>query len=250
MRGTPFAAAVLAAGVLLAGAGPALATGGGNDTSAKLRKAVSVDGIRLHQAAFNLAGIATGGNRLAGTRGYELSADYVALQARLAGLNVSRQDFEYDLYFLGDWKPPVLDVRRGKHYIPEIFGGAPGPRATSARMIDSASGDVTGAACGRPTSRCPPGGERVGLGVRGRGLRRHARRAPIVLMQRRRLRRASPKYLNAQAAGAGAIVYINEGSPGEHRTAGVRSPIRDHGAGADSSADGAGRGGRAPPLHS
>ena len=41
---------------------------------------------------------ATGGNRLAGTRGHELSADYVALQSRLAGLNVSRQDFDYDLF--------------------------------------------------------------------------------------------------------------------------------------------------------
>src|SRR6185503_19727032 len=85
-------AAVLAVGALLGGAGPALASGG-NVTSAKLRKAVTVEGIKLHEAAFNLAALATGGNRLAGTRGHELSADYVALQARLAGLNVSRQDF-------------------------------------------------------------------------------------------------------------------------------------------------------------
>jgi len=118
-------AAVLAAGALLGGAGPALATGGGNDTSAKLRKAVTVEGIKLHEAAFSVAALATGGNRLAGTKGHQLSADYVALQARLAGLNVSRQDFEYDLFALGDWKPPVLDVRRGKHYIPGIAGSIP-----------------------------------------------------------------------------------------------------------------------------
>ena len=90
-------AAALAAGVLFGGAAPALATGGGNDTSSKLRKAVTVDGIRVHQGAFNLAALATGGNRLAGTKGTSCSADYVALRAKLAGLNVSRQDFEYDL---------------------------------------------------------------------------------------------------------------------------------------------------------
>src|SRR3954453_13052555 len=119
MHGRSLATAALAAVALLGGSAPAVAAGG-NDTSAKLRKAVTVDGIKFHEAAFNVAALATGGNRLAGTRGHQLSADYVALASRLAGLNVSRQDFNYDLYLLGDWKPPVLDVRRGKHYIPGI----------------------------------------------------------------------------------------------------------------------------------
>src|SRR5262245_15188655 len=105
------AVAAVAVGV---SAGPALATGGGNDTSAKLRKAVSVDGIRLHQGALNLIGEITTGNRLAGGPGHDLSADYVALQARLAGLNVSRHNFEYFNQLLADWKPPILDVKRGK----------------------------------------------------------------------------------------------------------------------------------------
>jgi hypothetical protein len=132
--------AAFAAVALLGGTAPALAAGG-NDTSAKLRKAVTVDGIKFHQAAFNVVALATGGNRLAGTRGHELSADYVALQSRLAGLNVSRQDFEYDLFALADWKPPVLDVRRGKHYIPGIAGSIPGGDFGS--MVESASGDIT-----------------------------------------------------------------------------------------------------------
>ena len=76
--------AVLAAGALQAGAGPALASGRGNDTSAELRKAVTVKGIMRHEAAFSRAARATGGNRLAGTRGHQLSADYVARQARRA----------------------------------------------------------------------------------------------------------------------------------------------------------------------
>jgi len=77
-------ATALALGALFVGASPALGSGGGNDTSAKLRKAVSVDGVRLHQGALNLIGAATGGNRLAGTRGFDLSADYVDLHSRLA----------------------------------------------------------------------------------------------------------------------------------------------------------------------
>jgi hypothetical protein len=67
--------------VLFGGAGPALAAGGGNDTSAKLRKAVDVTGIKAHEAAIKLIAAAKGSNRLAGAPGHDLSADYVALQA-------------------------------------------------------------------------------------------------------------------------------------------------------------------------
>ena len=190
-------AAVLAAGALLGGAGPALATGGGNDTSAKLRKAVTVEGIKLHEAAFSLAALATGGNRLAGTRGHELSADYVALQARLAGLNVSRQDFDYDLFVLGDWKPPVLDVRRGKHYIPGIAGSIPGGDFGS--MVNSAVGRRHAPVWAADLTIPSPAAEHVGLRLRGRRLRRHARgrdrAAPA-----RHLRRAGQ---DAQRAGRG-----------------------------------------------
>jgi hypothetical protein len=202
-------AAVIAAGALLGGAGPALATGGGNDTSAKLRKAVTVQGIKLHEAAFSLAAVATGGNRLAGTRGHELSADYVALQSRLAGLNVSRQPFTYPLDLLGDWKPPVLDVKRGKHYIPGIAGSIFGGDFGS--MIDSASGDVTGPlwaadltlpspAANTSTSGCEPA-DFTGMPA-----------GAIVILQRGACSELL-KMLNAQAAGAGALIYINEGNP-------------------------------------
>jgi peptidase M28-like protein/PA domain-containing protein len=203
-------AAVLAAGAIMGGASPALATGGGNDTSAKLRKAVTVEGIKLHEAAFSLAAVATGGNRLAGTKGHELSADYVALQARLAGLNVRRQDFEYDLFLLGDWKPPVLDVRRGKHYIPGIAGSIPGGDFGS--MVNSASGDVTApvwAADLTIPSPAPNSSDSACEAADFAGMPAGA----IVLIQRGTCGILA-KWLNAQAAGAGAIVFINEGNPG------------------------------------
>ncbi|WP_053226977.1 M28 family metallopeptidase [Solirubrobacter soli] len=201
-------AAVLAAGALLGGAGPALATGGGgNDTSARLRKAVTVEGIKLHEAAFNLAAIATGGNRLAGTRGHELSADYVALQARLAGLSVSRQDFEYDLFALGDWKPPVLDIKRGKHYVPGIAGSIPGGDFGS--MVNSPSADVTAPVWAADLKLPSPAANTSTSGCEDADFAGMPKGA-IVLLQRGTCAFLD-KWLRAQAQGAGAIVLINEG---------------------------------------
>jgi hypothetical protein len=47
------------------------------DTS-ELREAVTVDGVRTHQAAFQAAADAHGGTREASTEGYFESVDYVA----------------------------------------------------------------------------------------------------------------------------------------------------------------------------
>lgn len=104
-------AAALAVAALAAGAGTAYAgddddRGGRNDTSSELRRAVTVNGIKQHEFVLHLAGLATGGNRLSGTRGYDASALYVADRARRAGLNVGTFEFDYDLLELGDWKPP------------------------------------------------------------------------------------------------------------------------------------------------
>ena len=199
--------AVLAALVVAA---PASATGGGNDTSAKIRKAVTVEGIKFHEAALNLIAIGTGGNRLAGTQGHALSADYVALNSRLAGLNVSRQDFEYDLFALGDWKPPVLDVKRGKHYIPGIAGSIPGGDFGS--MVNSASGDLTAPVWATDLVIPSPAPNTSTSGCEAADFAGMPAGA-IVLIQRGFCGELT-KWLNAQAAGAGAIVYINEGNAG------------------------------------
>ena len=202
-------ATALALGALVVGASPAVGSGGGNDTSAKLRKAVDVTGIKLHEGAFSLAAsrpAVTGSPARAGMSFGGLRRAAVAAR----GFNVSRQDFEYDLFELGDWKPPVLDVRRGKHYIPGIAGSITGGDFGS--MIDSASGDVTGATVGRRPGDPLACAEHLDLGLRGRRLRRHARGldrdAPA-----RHLRRADQ---DAQRASGGrrGIIYINEGNAG------------------------------------
>ena len=74
-----FALAV-AGGLLFAAPASADPEHSNNNTSKKLRAAVTVSGILEHQRAFQRIGTFTGGNRLSGTGGYDASAQYVADQ--------------------------------------------------------------------------------------------------------------------------------------------------------------------------
>ena len=100
-----------------------------NNTSKKLREAVTVPGILEHEAALQRIATFNGGNRLSGAPGYDGSANYVAQQAAAAGLDVTRQTFEYDLDALADYKAPVLDVVSG--------GGTSDPALLSMSAIRS-----------------------------------------------------------------------------------------------------------------
>ena len=64
------------------------------DTS-ELREAVTVEGVRAHQQALQDIADANGGIRLAGTAGYDQSADYVAEKMQSAGYNVTIQPFDF-----------------------------------------------------------------------------------------------------------------------------------------------------------
>ena len=204
-------ATALAVGVLLVGASPAAAGwGGGNDTSAELRRAVDVNGIKRHEAAFSLIGVATGGNRLAGTRGHDLSADYVALQSRLAGLNVTRHDVRLRPVRARRLEAAGARCPGWQALHPGDRGLDPGRRLRLDGQL--ALGRRDRPAVGRRPDDPVAGAEHLGLRLPARGLRRHAAGA-IVLLQRGTCGELS-KMLNAQAAGAAGIVYINEGDPG------------------------------------
>src|SRR5688500_14140688 len=115
-----------------------------NNTSKKLRQAVTTQGILDHQRAFQSISDFTGGNRLSGAPGYDASADYVARQAEAAGLEVSRFDFDYELDLLADFSPPVLSVTAGgpsHDFVPGIAGALFGGDFGS--MYASPSGDLT-----------------------------------------------------------------------------------------------------------
>src|SRR3954449_89050 len=119
----------LAAAGALAFAGPAAADPehSNNNTSKKLREAVTVSGILEHERALQNIATLSGGNRLSGTPGFDASAQYVADRARAAGLKVTTQRFDFELDLLADYTPPVL----------RVVSGGPGPVAGARHWRDA-----------------------------------------------------------------------------------------------------------------
>jgi hypothetical protein len=70
------------------------------------RRAVTLSGIREHQAALQAIADNNNDTRLAGTSGYDASAQYVFDKMVAAGYNVSFQEFEFEL--VSDVTPPEL----------------------------------------------------------------------------------------------------------------------------------------------
>ncbi|WP_183100386.1 M28 family metallopeptidase [Nocardioides pelophilus] len=64
-----------------------------NDSVRKLLECVTLDGVLEHEEAFAAIADANGGNRAAGSPGYEASADYVEDRLTRAGYVVTRQTF-------------------------------------------------------------------------------------------------------------------------------------------------------------
>ena len=97
-------------------------------------EAVTLGGIREHQAALQAIAEANGGNRLAGAGGHDDSARYVFERARAAGYDVRFQEFTF--LFSTDRTRPTLERI------------SPAPRAFVAgtdffTMVRSGSGEVT-----------------------------------------------------------------------------------------------------------
>ena len=97
--------AIGAAGVLMvspmllvapnAGAAGAACANRTNNTHAKLLECVTVDGVRAHQTALQAIANANGGTRAAGTPGYEASVQYIANQMTAAGYQVTLNPFPF-----------------------------------------------------------------------------------------------------------------------------------------------------------
>ena len=181
-----------------------------NNTSKKLREAVTVPGILQHENA--LQGIAdfAGGNRLSGAPGFDASANYVATQAAAAGLQVTRQPFEFDLDLLADYSAPILDVTAGgpaRSFIPGI-GGTLFSDGDFGTMYASPSGDITApvwaadldldpATAASNTSGCQAA-DYAGMPA-----------GAIVLLQDGTSCSLGTKFFGAQQLGAGAIVFFD-----------------------------------------
>jgi Zn-dependent M28 family amino/carboxypeptidase len=156
------------------------------------------EGAFRHLQALQDIATANGGNRAAGTPGYDRSAEYVAERLKEAGYVVRFEEFEFP--FFEDRAPPVLVVS-------EPGGEAAGAVRT---LTNSGSGDLTGRlravnlqlGAGAPaasTSGCEAadfdGFERGAIALIRRGT------CPFQI-----------KVEHAAAAGAAGVVIMNEGT--------------------------------------
>ena len=77
-----------------------------NNNSAKLRAAVTLEGVRAHQQALQQIATANGGNRFAGLPGHDQSVEYVVDTLRAAGYDPVVQPFDYLAF--GEVGPSIL----------------------------------------------------------------------------------------------------------------------------------------------
>ncbi|MFU8850109.1 M28 family metallopeptidase [Micromonospora sp. SL1-18] len=131
----------------VATAAPAAHAEPNNNNSQKLRAAVTADGIIKHLKALQRIADENGGTRVAGSAGYDRSVDYAEGVLRAAGLQVSRQPFQYQTF-----------ISHGPGLLQRV---SPSPAADlrNVLMSYSGSGDVT-ASASVPTGSafgCTPG---------------------------------------------------------------------------------------------
>jgi Zn-dependent M28 family amino/carboxypeptidase len=171
-----------------------------------LREAVTVEGVRAHQAAFQAAADANGGTRESSTPGYDASVDYVAIMMVAAGYNVTIQPFDYP--FFEELEAAELEQVAPVPTVYPYFDDA-----GFSTMEYSGNGDVTATAEGvdlilppadaanTSTSGCEPedfdGFTPGNIAVIQRGF------CDFVV-----------KAMNAESAGAVGAIIFNEGQPG------------------------------------
>jgi Zn-dependent M28 family amino/carboxypeptidase len=171
-----------------------------------LREAVTVDGVRAHQAAFQAAADANGGTRESSTPGYDASVDYVADMMEAAGYNVTIQPFDYP--FFEEIEPAELEQVAPVPTVYPYFDDA-----GFATMEYSGSGDVTAIAEG--VDLILPPADVANTSTSGCETEDFAgfTAGNIAVIQRGTCDFVV-KAMNAESAGAVGAIIFNEGQPG------------------------------------
>jgi Zn-dependent M28 family amino/carboxypeptidase len=154
-------------------------------------------GAFRHLRALQDIAVANGGNRAAGTPGYDRSAEYVAERLKEAGYVVRLEEFEFP--FFEDRTPPVLVAQQ-----------ADGGERAVRTLTNSGSGDVTGRlrAVNLQLGAGPPATSTSGCEAADfAGFERGA-----VALIRRGTCPFQTKVEHAVAAGAAGAVIMNEGT--------------------------------------
>jgi len=166
-----------------------------NNTSEKLRECVTVDGVRAHQAALQEIADDNGGTRASGTPGYAASVSYVVAKMSAAGYIVTLHSFPFvykPLPTLQQLTPVAATYPTGS------FTGTGFGEVTAAVTPV----DINLVLPRANTSGCEAS-DFAGFPV-----------GNIALLQRGTCD-FSDKALNAQAAGASAVIIFNQGNAPE-----------------------------------
>jgi Zn-dependent M28 family amino/carboxypeptidase len=162
---------------------------------------VSLAGVREHLSAFQRIADRNGGNRSAGTAGYDASAAYVARRMRAAGYRVRLQEFAFP--FVADRSPPVLRTAERRDWR---------ARRDYATLAYSGSGHIEAPVVAVDFLVPSPRENASTSGCEAADFERFPRGA-VALLQRGTCR-FRVKVENAVAAGASAAIVVNEGNPG------------------------------------
>ncbi|MFI6320296.1 M28 family peptidase [Nonomuraea sp. NPDC050556] len=200
------AVAVLAAlAVPLASAVPAQASPVSDAFAHILTKAVKPDNVRKHLTKLQQIADANGGTRAVGTPGYDASVAYVGDKLRRAGYRVSYTDVEFPISW-EELAPPVFEQvsPTPKTYtVPTDF----------VTVQSSGSGDVTAPiTVVGPTVLPPSPTPSAHAGCAAADFAGFPA-GNIALIQRGTCPFVQ-KADNAKAAGAGGVIFFNEGQPG------------------------------------
>jgi Zn-dependent M28 family amino/carboxypeptidase len=165
----------------------------------RVARSVTVAGLQRHLRAFQAIADANGGNRAAGTPGYDASRDYVAARLRAAGYAVTIQPFSYPTY---DEVAPAT-----------LAQTAPTPTtyAAPATVPFTTSGDVTAPIV--PVDVNLTGDRASTSGCETTDFAGFP--AGDVALIQRGVCTYGVKLANAQAAGASAVVFFNQGDTPE-----------------------------------
>jgi hypothetical protein len=178
-----------------ASAGPQSCESRVNNTHAKLQECVTLEGVREHQAAFQAIADANGGTRAAGTSGYDASVGYVVDRMIAAGYDVTLDEFAFV------YTPPAV-----------LLQDAPiAATHESGAFTGSGYGGVTATVTTVDINLVPPRANTSGCEAADFA----GFPAGSIALIQRGICAFAVKVLNAQAAGASAVIIFNQGDTPE-----------------------------------
>jgi Zn-dependent M28 family amino/carboxypeptidase len=196
----------LGAGIALVAAaavpiGTATADDRANTTSKTLRAAVTPEGVMEHLRAFDAIATANDGTRASGTPGYAASRDYVVSKLEAAGYSPTVQSFDFPFYRqlapaeFEQVSPNAATYVENEDFATMTYSGS-GDVTTTVEPVDLNLGDLTGSTSGCEAS------DFAGF------------TAGNIALVRRGSCTFATKVVNAQDAGASAVIVMNTGTAG------------------------------------